>query len=45
MKKRCITLLNNFKNNGYNEQNILDTSNFTVDETVAIIENDNRFIL
>lgn len=45
MKERCITLLNNFKNNGYNEQNILDTSNFTVDETVAIIENDNRFIL
>lgn len=45
MKERCITLLNNFQNNGYNEQNILDTSNFTVDETVAIIENDNRFIL
>lgn len=45
MKERCITLLNNFKNNGYNEQNILDTSNFTVDETVDIIENDNRFIL
>lgn len=45
MKERCITLLNNFKNNGYNEQNILDTSNFTFDETVAIIENDNRFIL
>ena len=45
MKERCITLLNNFNNNGSNEQNILDTSNFTVDETVAIIENDNRFIL
>ena len=45
MKERCITLLNNFKNNNYNKQNILDTSNCTIYETVDIIENDNRFIL
>ena len=45
MNVRCITLLKNFKNNNYNEQYILDTSNFTVNETVDIIENDNRFIL
>lgn len=45
MNERCITLLNSFKNNNYNKQNILDTSNITVNETVDIIENDNRFIL
>jgi len=45
MKERCITLLNNFKNNNYNKQNILDTSNCTIYETFDIIENDNRFIL
>lgn len=45
MNKRCITLLNSFKNNNYNNQNILDTSNITVNETVDIIENDNRFII
>ena len=44
MKDRCITLLNNFKNNNYNNQNILDTTNLSIDETVDIIENDNRFI-
>lgn len=45
MKERCITLLNSFKNNNYNNQNILDTTNLSIDETVDIIENDNRFIL
>ena len=45
MKERCIVLLNNFKNKNYNKQNILDTSNLTVNETVDIIEKDNRFIL
>ena len=45
MNERCIVLLNSFKNNNYNKQNILDTSNIEVNETVNIIENDNRFIL
>ena len=45
MNERCITLLNSFKNDNYNKQNILDTSNYTANETVDIIENDNRFIL
>ncbi len=45
MKERCITLLNSFKNNNYNKQNILDTTNLTIEETVNIIENDSRFIL
>lgn len=45
MKERCITLLNGFKNNNYNKQNILDTTNLSIDETVDIIENNDRFIL
>ena len=45
MKERCITLLNNFKNNNYNKENILDTTNLSIDETVNIIETNNRFIL
>ena len=45
MNERCIILLNSFKNNNYKKQNILDTSNLTVNETVDIIEDDNRFIL
>lgn len=44
MNERCITLLNSFKNNNYNKQNILDTSNLKINETVDIIENSNRFI-
>ena len=43
MKERCITLLNSFKNNNFNKENILDTTNLTIDETIGIIENDNRF--
>ena len=36
MNERCITLLNSFKNDNYNKQNILDTSNYTANETVSI---------
>lgn len=45
MKERCIVLLNNFKNKNYNANNILDTSNLTIDETVELIENNDKFIL
>lgn len=45
MKERCIVLLNNFKNRNYDVQSILDSTNLSVDETVDIIEKDNRFIL
>ena len=45
MKERCIVLLNSFKNNNYDSKNILDTSNLSVEETINIIENDNRFII
>ena len=45
MKERCITLLQGFKNTNYNKQNILDTANLSVDDTINIIENNDRFIL
>ena len=45
MKERCITLLNSFKNDDYNKENILNTSNLSIEETIKIIENDNRFII
>ena len=45
MNERCITLLNSFKNKNYSKQNILDTSNYTINEIVNIIENDKRFIV
>ena len=45
MNERCLTLLNNFKNRKYSPNNILDTTNLSVDETLNIIEIDNKFIL
>ena len=45
MKERCITLLNSFKNKNYDDKNILDTSNLSIDETLDIIKNDYRFWL
>ena len=45
MKERCITLLNNFKNRNYGPQNILDTTNLSVDEITSIIIKDNIFII
>ena len=45
MKERCITLLINFKNRNYNINNILDTTNLSIEETVNLIQNNNNFIL
>lgn len=45
MRERCITLLNNFKNRNYNKNNILDTTNLSVDETVQTILDNDKFIL
>ena len=45
MNERCIVLLNSFRNNSYNEKNILETSKLNVNETVDIIESNDRFIL
>ena len=43
MGERCIVLLNSFKNKGYQEKHILDTSNITIDETLEIILSETRF--
>lgn len=45
MKERCIELLNEFKEYNYNSNNIIDTSDMTVDEIVDTINNDNRFLI
>ena len=45
MKERCIVLLNNFKNKKFSKQNILDTTNLSIDETINCVESENRFIL
>lgn len=45
MKERCIVLLNNFKSQNYDAQNILDTTNLSISDIINIIENDNRFVL
>jgi len=43
MGERCIVLLNSFKNKGYSINNILDTSNISIDKSVDIILTDERF--
>lgn len=43
MKERCIILLNNFKNYGYDEKYILDTTNLTVEETILEIINNDKY--
>lgn len=45
MGDRSIVLLNNFRNRNYCQNNILDTSDLSIDETVKLIEFDDRFIL
>lgn len=45
MKERSIELLKSFKNQNFCEDNILDTSNLSIDETVKTIINEERFIL
>lgn len=34
MKERCIVLLNEFKNENFNKENIIDTTNLTTEETL-----------
>ena len=43
MKERCITLLNSFKSRNYNSQNILDTTNLSISETVKFIKEEEKF--
>lgn len=45
MNERCIILLNSFNDEYKNSDNILDTSNLSIDETVDKIEKEKRFLL
>lgn len=45
MNQRCLILLNSFKNKDYKQDNILDTTNLSIEDTVNIINTDNRFIM
>ena len=45
MKERCIILLNNFKNRTFNANNMLDTTNLSINETVNIIQDSDKFII
>ena len=45
MKERCLILLNSFKSKNYNSNNILDTTNLSIEDTLNTIINDTRFIL
>lgn len=45
MKERCLILLNEFKNQNYNEKYILDSTNLSVEDTVSEILNNQKFIV
>lgn len=45
MKDRCLVLLNSFKNKGYEEKYILETTKISVEEAVESVENEERFVL
>lgn len=45
MGERSIVLLNEFKNDGYDDKYILDTSNLSIEDTAKEIEENRRFIL
>lgn len=45
MKERCLILLNSFKSKNYNSNNILDTTNLSIEDTLNTIINDTKFIL
>ena len=45
MHERCLILLNDFKNTNYKKDYFLDTTNLSIDETIDIIENTNKFLI
>ena len=45
MNERCLILLDNFKSKNYNQDNIFNTTNLSVENTVNTINTDNRFII
>lgn len=45
MKERCIVLLNEFKNENFDRENILNTDNLSIEECINEIIEGNRFIV
>jgi len=45
MGKRCLVLLNSFKNKGFDSKYILYTDNLSVDETVLALEQREEYLL
>ena len=43
MRERCVVLLNNFKNNDYENDYTLDITNLSVDGVIEHLENDDKF--
>ena len=45
MKDRCLTLLKSFRQKGFEEKFMLDTTNLNINQSVDTIFKDNRFII
>lgn len=45
MKERSLVLLNSFKKLNFNKNNILDTSELSIDQTVKIMIENDRFVI
>lgn len=45
MGDRCITLLNNFKKHDYGKDYFLDSTNLSVEDTVKMIEESDKFLI
>ena len=45
MKERCVVLLRKYKERNYDEKNVLDSSGLSVEETVEIVDKDDRFVV
>lgn len=45
MKDRCLALLNSFKQKGFEEKYILDTTKLSIDESVQTIMGQDRFVI
>lgn len=43
MRERCVVLLNNFKNNNYDKDYMLDITKLSVDEVIEHLEKDDKF--
>ena len=45
MKERCLILLDSFRKKNFDQDNIIDTSNISIQETIDTILNEKRFVI